>query len=171
MAPWSDVVEVYWSDRGEGYVTPVAADLVGVAVLGPAGRSYQDWLADFPELAGHLVGREPASQVRGAGPMRAGSRRRVLGRALLVGDAAGYLDALTGEGIAIGLACSRELVAALVAGRPERYEMAWHRATRRYRVLTGGLLWAAGRPTIRRAIVPAAHRLPRVFSMIVNQLG
>ena len=33
MAPWSDYVEVYWSEHAEAYVTPVADDLVGVAIL------------------------------------------------------------------------------------------------------------------------------------------
>ena len=33
IAPWSDRVEVYWSRDGEAYVTPIADDLVGVALL------------------------------------------------------------------------------------------------------------------------------------------
>ena len=71
----------------------------------------------------------PASGVRGAGPLRQRTTRRVAGRALLVGDAAGYVDALTGEGLSVGLACARELVRCVVAGRPQEYERAWRRAT------------------------------------------
>ena len=37
QAPWTSYVEVHWSPRAEAYVTPVADDLVGVAVLGDAG--------------------------------------------------------------------------------------------------------------------------------------
>lgn len=59
----------------------------------------------------------------------------------------------------------------MVAERPQEYERAWLRATRRYRVLTGGLLWAAQKPRLRRTIVPAAERLPGVFARIVDQLG
>jgi len=33
VAPWTDLVEVHWSARAEAYVTPVADDVVGVAVL------------------------------------------------------------------------------------------------------------------------------------------
>ncbi len=171
LAPWSDLVEVYWSDTAEAYVTPVAPDLVGVAVLCPGGRSFQSWLAEFPELTRRLAGAEPASDVRGAGPLRQDVAARVRGRTLLVGDAAGYVDALTGEGISMGLSSARELVAALVADRPQDYEAAWRRTTRRYRVLTQGLLAVAGRPVLRRSIVPAAHALPPVFSVIVDQLG
>lgn len=171
LAPWSDLVEVHWARDAEAYVTPVAQDVVGVAVLCPGGLSFDGWLERFPLLARRLRGARPASAVRGAGPLRRSARRHVSGRVLLVGDAAGYVDALTGEGIAVGLASAREAVRCVVDGCPEAYEAAWMRATRRYRVLTGGLLWAAQQPTVRRGIVPAAARLPAVFSAIVNRLG
>jgi hypothetical protein len=59
----------------------------------------------------------------------------------------------------------------VVEGRAEDYEQAWRRATRRYRILTGGLLWAAQRPRVRGLIVPAAERMPWLFAQIVDQLG
>jgi flavin-dependent dehydrogenase len=95
----------------------------------------------------------------------------VAGPVLLVGDAAGYVDALTGEGIAVGLACARQLVRCLAGDRPQDYERAWGSATRRYRLLTGGLLAVTRRPVLRRSIVPAAQHLPGIFTHIVNQLG
>jgi flavin-dependent dehydrogenase len=172
VAPWTDLVEVHWSGGAEAYVTPVADDVVGIAVLGPGdGTRFDDWLAEFPELRERVAGAEPASAVRGAGPLRQRARCRVAGRAMLVGDAAGYVDALTGEGLSVGLACARELVRCVVEGRPQDYERAWLRATRRYRLLTGALLYAAQRPALRRSIVPAAERLPWAFERIVDQLG
>jgi flavin-dependent dehydrogenase len=169
---WNDLVEVHWSRRAEAYVTPIAEGLVGVAVLGPGdGTRFESLLAEFPELHGRLRDAEPATAVRGAGPLRQRASRRVAGRVLLVGDAAGYVDALTGEGLSVGLACARELVRCVVEERPGDYERAWQRATRRYRLLTGGLLWAAQRPALRRAIVPGAQRLPGLFERIVDQLG
>lgn len=170
LPPWTDVVEVYWSADAEAYVTPVGTRQVGVAVLGPGGAPFDTWLARFPALAGRLAGAR-GGEVRGAGPLLQHATRRVHGRVLLVGDAAGYLDALTGEGISVGLACARELVGCLVRGEPEAYERRWLRATRRYRVLTGGLLWAAHRPALRARLVPAAQRLPAAYTAIVNQLG
>ena len=47
---------------------------------------------------------------------------RVAGRVLLVGDAAGYVDALTGEGIGLALAQADAAAGCLAAGRPGRYE-------------------------------------------------
>jgi flavin-dependent dehydrogenase len=90
---------------------------------------------------------------------------------LLVGDAAGYVDALTGEGIAVGLASARALVDCVRADEPERYEKLWLRASRRYRWITHSLLFARQRGPIGSLIVPAASRLPRVFGAAVNQLA
>lgn len=170
VEPWTDHVEVHWSAVAEAYVTPVAHDLVGVAVLTTSRRPYLDQLRDFPQLAERLAGR-PMSQVRGAGPLRQRSRRRVDGRVLLVGDASGYVDALTGEGIALGLAQGRAAVAAVLARDPQRYARAWRKVSWRYQVLTGALLHASQAGWSRRAIVPAAAALPALFGAVVNELG
>lgn len=170
VTPWTDVVEVHWSRNAEAYVTPVAANLIGVAVLSSIRASFDDLLAGFPSVAGRLPG-TAATAVRGAGPLRQRARRRVAGRVLLVGDAAGYVDALTGEGIAVGLSCAEQLVACVAAGDPHRYERQWLRASRRYRMITSSLLWARRRPYLGRAIVPAAVHAPRVFAAAVHQIA
>ena len=90
---------------------------------------------------------------------------------LLVGDAGGYVDALTGEGVSLGVAQARAAVAAITDGDPDRYERDWHAVTRRYRLLTASLLGATRVGPVRRALVPAAERLPAVFSAAVNQLA
>ncbi|MGS0683921.1 NAD(P)/FAD-dependent oxidoreductase [Nakamurella sp. GG22] len=170
VTPWSDLVQVHWSDSSEAYVTPVGPSLVGVAVLSSDRVSFDEHLTRFPMLADRLGGAE-GGPVRGAGPLRRRTSRRVAGRVLLTGDAAGYVDALTGEGIAVSLACARALVDCVAADRPADYETRWLRESRRYRALTSALLWASGRPLIRRSLVPAAERLPWVFDAAVGQLA
>lgn len=167
--PWTDFVEVHWSRHGEAYVTPVEDDLVGVAILSRDRRGYDGHLAAFPALTASLRG-PAATDVRGAGPLRQRVRRRTAGRVLLVGDAAGYLDALTGEGIALALATAGAAVRCLADGRPEAYERAWTRLTRRHRLLTGALLAASRRPGTARLIVPTASRIPSLFSAAVHAL-
>jgi len=175
ISPWTDLVEVHWSSVGEAYVTPVAPDLVGVAVLcargrGPA-RSYDALLAHFPALAERLAGVPAVGGVLGAGPLRQRVGRRVAGRLLLVGDAAGYVDALTGEGIAMGLRTAKAAVACLAADRPQDYERAWHSITREYRVLTRTLVEATRVPLIRRHLVPAATATPWLFDAAIRSLA
>jgi flavin-dependent dehydrogenase len=169
VAPWTSYVEVHWSPGAEAYVTPVARDLVGVAVLTPVRGSFPEHLSRFPALRERLG--EPVGEVLGAGPLRQRARSRVAGRVLLVGDAGGYVDALTGEGVALAVAQARAAVAAIIDRQPDRYERDWHDVTRRYRWLTAGLLGATRVPPVRRALVPAAERLPRVFAAAVNTLA
>jgi flavin-dependent dehydrogenase len=170
MPAWTDLVEVHWSAGAEAYVTPVAADLVGVAILSENRAGFDDQLRRFPELVVRLP-TAAATDSRGAGPLRQRVRARVAGRVMLVGDASGYVDALTGEGIAVAMASASALVDSVLRGRPHDYERAWVRVSRRYRWLTESLLWIRGRPLLARALVPAASRLPRAFTAAVGQLA
>jgi hypothetical protein len=182
------MVEVYWSASAEAYVTPVSPDTVGVALLfakpprgavpgadgsGPrdvtgTDGDYDARLAAFPALLDRLGDAAPASEVRGAGPLRHDVARRVHGRVLLVGDASGYLDALTGEGIGVGLAQADVLAGCLAAGRAEEYDRAWRRVSGPAWRFTAGLLWSRNQPVLGPRIVPTAQRLPWLMSALVN---
>ena len=251
LAPWTDLVEVYWAPEAEAYVTPVASDLVGIGLLfsmpirlrppglpiqpnavsrvagypgpessaadsplagfrvassgvassrvtglrvarsraaGPpvagspgagspatapvdgrgAAGEFGARLAAFPALLDRLGGAAAASDVRGAGPMRQDVRRRVYGRVLLVGDASGYVDALTGEGIGVGLAQAEALADCLGAGRPDDYERAWRRVSGPAWRFTAGLLWSRNQPLLADHLVIAAQHFPRLFTALVN---
>ncbi|HEX6450215.1 MAG TPA: FAD-dependent monooxygenase [Trebonia sp.] len=170
-APWTDLVEVHWARDAEAYVTPVSDGLVGIAVLCARGGGFGERLAAFPALRDRLAGAAAATRVRGAGPLRQDVPRRTAGRVLLAGDASGYIDALTGEGIGAALAQAEALAACLAAGSPGDYERAWRRATRTSRLLTSGVLWSRHQPLLAPRIVPAAQYLPRVFTAIVNEVG
>jgi flavin-dependent dehydrogenase len=170
VAPWADFVEVHWGPDLEAYVTPVASDLVGVALLTSRRAPFDAQLEQFADLRDRLPLR-PVSSTRGAGPLRQRSSARVAGRVLLVGDSAGYVDALTGEGISVGLASAHALVECLSTDRPNDYERRWLAASRRYRWITSSLLAARRHRRTARLIVPAAERLPRVFTAAVNQLA
>jgi flavin-dependent dehydrogenase len=163
---WSEFVEVYWSPWGEAYVTPVEPDLVGVAIL---SRHRPD-LAWFPRLAQRLRDTS-AKPPRGCGPLRQLVSRRVAGRVLLVGDAAGYEDALTGDGISLAVKQAGAAVAAIIDEAPLSYEAAWRRITRDYRLLTRGLVLATASRAGRRVVIPATSLLPGVFGRAVNRLA
>ncbi|MGV8876615.1 MAG: NAD(P)/FAD-dependent oxidoreductase [Rhodoglobus sp.] len=170
VAPWSDLVEVYWAGTAEVYVTPVSDDVVGVAVLGRRGTSFAATLNSVPALAARLRGAGAASELRGAGPLLQVTRGQRMGRVLLVGDAAGYVDAITGEGLRLGLAQARAAVDCIVAGEPQTYERRWRQITGNFRRLTAGLVAVANSP-LRGAVVPLAARLPKLFGRIVESLA
>jgi flavin-dependent dehydrogenase len=162
VTPWTRHVEVWWADGVEAYVTPVAEDQVGVAFLWSRGKGdHATFLTRFPALAARLG--EPASTVRGAGPFDVRVRGQVRGRVLLAGDAAGYSDAITGEGIALAMDGAERLVDAIVAGTPERWTHDFHALSARPARLTRMLLGLTARPWIRHRIVRALAASPRGF--------
>jgi flavin-dependent dehydrogenase len=170
MTPWSDCVEVYWAADAEAYVTPVADDCVGVAILTARKGRFDEHLAAFPELTKRLRGQDHGHD-RAAGPLRQRVGNRTAGRVLLVGDAAGYVDALTGEGLGISFSAAELLVNSVAADRPADYDLQWRRMSRRYRILTAGILRASTYRPVRSRIVPAAKRFPRLFTGVVNLLA
>lgn len=177
VAPWSDFVEVHWAEGAEAYITPVSEDTVGVAFLisregGAAeggGPPMAALLRRFPAIAARLSG--AASSPRGAGPFEQRTRARVQGRVLLVGDAAGYLDPLTGEGIKLGLSGAEAAVRAVLSGELRGYERDWARITRRYWWMTDGLLRLSRPRLLRRALVPFLQRAPFVMRAVLAALG
>jgi flavin-dependent dehydrogenase len=170
VEPWSDLIEIHWTPLGEIYVTPTADGMVGIALLAGQGVRFDDALVSSPELADRVRGAEVVSELRGAGPFRQNTRARTSGRVLLVGDASGYVDALTGEGIRIGIAQARAAVAAVASGRPASYEKAWTEVTSDFRRLTGSLVRLATSPA-RRFIVPVSHAAPGIFGSAVERLA
>jgi flavin-dependent dehydrogenase len=179
VEPWSDTVDVHWADDAEAYVTPVGDRLVGIALLygdaardadrGRSGRPFDRLLARFPELAARAV--DPADEARGVGPFETRSRRRVAGRVLLVGDAAGYVDAITGEGTKLGVLGALAAVEALRAGHPQRWEADWRRMWRTYWATTEGLLALTRRPTLRAALPRVLRAAPWVFDRALGVLA
>jgi flavin-dependent dehydrogenase len=171
VPPWSSYVEVHWGTYGEAYVTPLGPTLIGVALLTARRAPFSTQLESFPELAARLPPEAAVTSVRGAGPLRQRARTRVHGRVLLVGDAAGYVDALTGEGVSLALTGAEALVANVRRGTPRLYETDWRRATRRHRFLTEILVRARQQPALAFRITPTATRLPRLFAAAVNALA
>jgi len=167
-APWSDWVEVHWHARAEAYVTPLGSDRVGVAVLSH-GRAPapQEWAQLFPELTERL-GSAPAGRLRGAGPLEQRVRGVLAPGVALVGDAAGYLDALSGEGLALGFGSALALIHRFARAELWRYPRDHRRITASYYRMTRLLLCFARRPRARAFAVRLLSRHPRVFSALLS---
>jgi 2-polyprenyl-6-methoxyphenol hydroxylase-like FAD-dependent oxidoreductase len=169
ISPWSDHVEVHWADGVEAYVTPVGPRRVGIAFLwsssGGQKGDYDAFLRRFPDLAARLAGAvaDPETEARGAGPFDVRVRPITSGRVLLVGDATGYLDAITGEGLSLAFASAAALVEATTGDDPASYVMAWERIRRQHLSVTRFVLWLADHPALRGRVVRALRRSPDAF--------
>jgi flavin-dependent dehydrogenase len=128
LTPWNDHVEVHWADKCQAYVTPVSADEICVALItrDPHAR-FDDIYHTFPGLAERLRAGEPSSSPKGSITVTRALSSVVRGRVALLGEAAGSVDAITGEGLSIAFRQALALAKALAAGDPASYQKA-HRA-------------------------------------------
>jgi 2-polyprenyl-6-methoxyphenol hydroxylase-like FAD-dependent oxidoreductase len=183
LKPWSDLVEVHFAPGLEAYVTPAGAERVGIAFLWEDGRlpgpiNFPALLHRFPSLIERLGSAPQDSEPRGAGPLERIARARTADRFALLGDAAGYVDALTGEGLSLAFTCAAALAETLpvALGNGARRESlaAYERAVARvytpYLRLAKLMLVIARRPPLRRSVVRALGLVPPIFDWLLGAL-
>ena len=115
-----------------------------------------------------VAGAAVTSRDRGTGPLQQRVRAVSRGQVALVGDAAGYLDAITGEGLAVTLHESAALVAALVAGDLAPYAAAHRRINRLPNFMTSLVLALERRPRLRRRALRALAAEPALFARLLG---
>ena len=176
IRPWTDLVELYANKHGEAAATPVTADSVSVNFTWEDGSIAEptiDSLADrFPALKERLRDAPPITSVIGAGPMARAALRRTSDRLVLMGDAAGFVDSISGDGLSIAfnsaLILGKHLPQVLARGASRKSLAAYDRAARQlfrsYWIVTSGLLWLARHPAARMRTIHYLSRHQRVFS-------
>ena len=176
VRPWAPRVEVHFTTGAEAYVTPAGTGRIGIALLWedgafPGRLGFDEILARFPLLAEKVRGAAPDSEPRGAGPLRQDVSGRVKDRFVLLGDAAGYVDAITGEGLTLGFDAARALAKVLpealalgaTAAALRPYEVSVSAAFDTYARISSRLVWLARHPALRRALLNRLIEHPSWF--------
>lgn len=171
--PW---VEVHWGPGAECYLTPCGPDRLGVAFLFEGSAEgkpdFDTLLARFPRVAARLHGAVPDSEVRGAGPLHARPKAVVQGRVALLGDAAGYVDAITGEGLSLGFACAEAFAeVAAAGGELSAYARVHARLFAGYARSAGALLWLSRHRVLRRGAVRVLGSVPGLFDLALRRVA
>lgn len=183
--PWVDVFVC----RGyELYVTPLPANEVLVAGLadGAAAREFPSenieetfhrWRSAPRRLATRLEGAEQISPILCTSPLAGSARAGVARGIVLLGDAAGFLDPITGGGMTQALV-SAELLAHYVPRGVERFDdWMWSFERDRkvflrdYRLLTQMVLWLADHPRLAERALALLRFSPALFSHLVGVSG
>ena len=169
IAPWTDFVEVYWSRRGQAYVTPVSANEVCVAFISDSKfATPEQALTHFPALEHHLAPALPSGTPRGAITLCRQLRKVTSGNIALIGDASGSVDALTGEGLALSFRQAAALADALSANNLAAYESDHHRIQRLPRFMSRTMLLMDRSPSLRTRTFGAFERKPDLFSHLLD---
>jgi flavin-dependent dehydrogenase len=169
--PW---IRITFADGLEVYEGPVAGNLRMVGLLcyqhrmrefgGRLAARYRDIVLSLrPELREF----DQVGPVAAAGPFwyRAGTVAD--GGIFLVGDAAGFTDPITGEGIAAGLRQARAVIAALDNEQPERfYRQSHRRLTTDARRIASLFLRLSRTPALIERGIRTQQRAPQIMTKL-----
>lgn len=173
-------IDVFFHSGFEVYVTPVGDRLSNVAVL--MSKPLTRVLAGSPaEAFARLVRREaslggwrPVDEPLVAGPFAVRAKSLWSRNLVLAGDAAGFFDGITGEGMTLALVSARHCAAAvkeyLTSGSEARfaeYESKRRALARKSQILGRLTLLLAARPWTTRRAVRGLARDPDAFSRLL----
>ncbi len=178
-------VDVYVHDGYEVYRTPVARRTVNVALLlegnemprfaGRLKEEYQAMLSGHPATSGAVgIEDEPLA----TGPFSRRARRAWRANLVLTGDAVGFFDGISGDGMSSALAsaplCAAALDRFLITGSYDSfvtYDRERLAAGRMSNALARLTLELARRPSLARFAIRNMARQPETFERLVGVMG
>ncbi len=186
IPPWNQCVEVHFAKGVEAYITPCGFAQTGVAFLWEKSHhacsldekpSFHNFLRCFPELEKRLADAKPISTELAIGPLEQKCLAPISHGIALVGDASGYLDAITGEGNSLALSQAHALAAVVMRALrtlprgviPKDalvpYAKAHRKIVRVYYRNTHLMLLLARRPRLMSKIINIAAKNRTIFSL------
>jgi len=168
VAPWTDHMEIYWGSGCQMYVTPVSPQEVCVAVISRDSHlRVVSALTQFPELGSRLACASAFSEERGSVTVSRRLRRVFHDRTVLIGDASGSVDAITGEGLSLSFHQAVALAEALCTADLSAYQ-AEHRRLARRPVFMANLMLSLDRfPWLRPPVLRVMAFEPAIFAKLL----
>jgi flavin-dependent dehydrogenase len=165
QVPW---VEVFIGNKIEIYATPLPNQEISVALLAQVGTlrgntgEFLGLCRSFPVLADRLEGAQQITRLMGATPISGNTRHGATPGAVLLGDAAGYADPVTGTGMTQALITAELLTKHLARQKTIDATCLWSFEQQRrvilakYRTMARIALWLSQKPNLARPISGAA---------------
>ena len=168
VQPWSNFMEIYWGPGCQMYVTPVGAgEACAALITRDSGVRLDAAMLHFPELARKLQGAEIVNEERGAVTATRRLKRVYRGRTVLIGDASGSVDAITGEGMSLAFRQALALADAMAAEDLRPYEAAHRRMARRPVFMGQAMLLLDRFPQLRPHVLRLFDAQPAIFERLL----
>jgi menaquinone-9 beta-reductase len=164
VSPWSEYVEIYWSNCGQMYVTPVGPREICIAFItrNPQLR-FDEALKSFPSVRSRLSGAQAGTREQGAVTPTRRLQNVCRDHTALVGEASGSVDAITGEGLSMGFQQAVALAQAMKMGNLESYQSAHQKIARLPRAMSSLMLTMDQNHRFRSRVFRALAAEPSFF--------
>jgi flavin-dependent dehydrogenase len=179
--PW---VDVFVSKGYELYVTPLpnrevlVAGLAHVDVLTrPIHKLFYNWCDSQPTLRSRLDGAQQVSPLRATSPLSGCVRAGVTRGLVLLGDAAGSVDPITGSGMALALLTAELLAKYIGCNLSSNSEWLWdfererQALLRDHRLLSNLMLCLSDHPRMAYWLLSSVGSWPGLLSHLVGVSG
>lgn len=172
-SPWSNHLEIHWGPKCQIYVTPVAANEICLALVSNDPRlRLGAALAAFPEIASRLRGAEQTSLERGATSFTRRLRQVYQGHVVLIGDASGSVDSITGEGLCLSFRQANVLADCFAQGDLRRYQREHRMLAKRPALMARLMLALDWNIPLRQRVMRAFGADPKLFAgMLAMHVG
>ena len=187
VEPWSLFVEIYWSSGLEAYVTPVSSSSVNVSFLWDTKRYkprksgkklFSTLLEEFPKLQARINKADVLDESKSKGPLYQKTKDVVNKKILLIGDAAGFFDPITGEGISLAakqaLLLEKHIVPVLqkntsnLENALSEYSKKSLNIYRSYQAMTHLALLLRLWPKLTELVIQVLHYFPGLFQKLLS---
>jgi len=181
------LVEVFVGAGHELYLTPLPDKEVSVALLterdaiGDPRAALWRHIESHPALASRLEGARATGEVMGQTPLESRARRGSMPGLVLLGDDAGFVDPVTGAGMAQALMSAELLAARLIGRRGDGFDpsaAAMRSYDRRRRtllrdsvLLTRLVRALATRPALAAGTLALMAASPRLYRHLIGTAG
>jgi 2-polyprenyl-6-methoxyphenol hydroxylase-like FAD-dependent oxidoreductase len=166
--PWTDCVEVHWGAGCQLFVTPISPSELCLAMITRDPRlRFDTALSQFPEIIRRLRGSARTTVLRGALSVQRSVREVAKDNFVLVGDASGSVDAVSGEGLCLSFRQAECLANALAQENLELYRQGHRQIQRVASVMARLMLLMDGIPILRSTVLHLFKCYPVLFSALL----
>jgi len=167
VAPWSEFVEVYWTRHGQLYVTPVGPEEICIAFISRNSKLRLEAFAAFPQIHARLKGADLITREQGAVSATRALRSVYRESTVLVGEASGSVDAITGDGLSMAFQQAYALAEAFSHNDLAQYQRAHRRIERLPRMMANLMLLMDRSHWLRGRSLRALEATPNLFTRML----
>ncbi|MCC6586034.1 MAG: FAD-dependent monooxygenase [Bryobacterales bacterium] len=170
IGPWTEFMEIHWSEGCQIYVTPISrAEVCVVLISKTPGLHLGEALERFfPVLNVRLRDAAASSKERGAVAGRSRLQAVAKRNVALIGDASGTVDPITGEGLCLTFRQAAVLAEAMVGGDLAAYNRTHPRLAFRSHLMARTMLLLDHNRSTRKFLLGSLAWQPWIFRTLLH---